>query len=481
MNDDILSRAAKLAQKFFGNTSSIMKGNQMSQKKIYLSEKEMPKQWYNIAADMPNPAPPILHPGTGQPIGPEDLAPLFPMGLIMQEVCQDQFIDIPEPVMEALRIWRPSPLIRATGLEKALGTPAKIYYKYEGVSPTGSHKPNSAVAQAFYNKEEGIMRLSTETGAGQWGSSLAFAGSLFGQEVKVYMVRISFDQKPYRKALMQTYGAQVVASPSPDTNYGRSVLEQTPDTPGSLGIAISEAVEDAATREDTRYALGSVLNHVLLHQTVIGQEAIKQMEIAGDYPDIVLGCCGGGSNYAGLAFPFLRDKINGKDTRFVATEPASCPTLTKGEFRYDFGDTAQLTPLSPMYTLGHQFVPPPIHAGGLRYHGDSPLLSKLVQDGLIEAEAYGQVDCFESSIKFAKSEGIVPAPESSHAVHGAVKHALEAKEAGEEKTILFNLSGHGYFDMAAYTKFLSGTLEDHEMTDEEVVESLKKLEGLPTV
>ncbi len=453
----------------------------MSQKKIYLSEKEMPKQWYNIAADMPNPAPPILHPGTGQPIGPEDLAPLFPMGLIMQEVCQDQFIDIPEPVMEALRIWRPSPLIRATGLEKALGTPAKIYYKYEGVSPTGSHKPNSAVAQAFYNKEEGIMRLSTETGAGQWGSSLAFAGSLFGQEVKVYMVRISFDQKPYRKALMQTYGAQVVASPSPDTNYGRSVLEQTPDTPGSLGIAISEAVEDAATREDTRYALGSVLNHVLLHQTVIGQEAIKQMEIAGDYPDIVLGCCGGGSNYAGLAFPFLREKINGKDMRFVATEPASCPTLTKGEFRYDFGDTAQLTPLSPMYTLGHQFVPPPIHAGGLRYHGDSPLLSKLVQDGLIEAEAYGQVDCFESSIKFAKSEGIVPAPESSHAVHGAVKHALEAKEAGEEKTILFNLSGHGYFDMAAYTKFLSGTLEDHEMTDEEVVESLKKLEGLPTI
>ncbi|MBT3663126.1 MAG: TrpB-like pyridoxal phosphate-dependent enzyme, partial [Candidatus Marinimicrobia bacterium] len=432
----------------------------MSQKKIYLSEKEMPKQWYNIAADMPNPAPPILHPGTGQPIGPEDLAPLFPMGLIMQEVCQDQFIDIPEPVMEALRIWRPSPLIRATGLEKALGTPAKIYYKYEGVSPTGSHKPNSAVAQAFYNKEEGIMRLSTETGAGQWGSSLAFAGSLFGQEVKVYMVRISFDQKPYRKALMQTYGAQVVASPSPDTNYGRSVLEQTPDTPGSLGIAISEAVEDAATREDTRYALGSVLNHVLLHQTVIGQEAIKQMEIAGDYPDIVLGCCGGGSNYAGLAFPFLREKINGKDMRFVATEPASCPTLTKGEFRYDFGDTAQLTPLSPMYTLGHQFVPPPIHAGGLRYHGDSPLLSKLVKDGLIEAEAYGQVDCFESSIKFAKSEGIVPAPESSHAVHGAVKHALEAKEAGEEKTILFNLSGHGYFDMAAYTKFLSGTLED---------------------
>jgi len=453
----------------------------MSQKKIYLSEKEMPKQWYNIAADMPNPAPPILHPGTGQPIGPEDLAPLFPMGLIMQEVCQDQFIDIPEPVMEALRIWRPSPLIRATGLEKALGTPAKIYYKYEGVSPTGSHKPNSAVAQAFYNKEEGIMRLSTETGAGQWGSSLAFAGSLFGQEVKVYMVRISFDQKPYRKALMQTYGAQVVASPSPDTNYGRSVLEQTPDTPGSLGIAISEAVEDAATREDTRYALGSVLNHVLLHQTVIGQEAIKQMEIAGDYPDIVLGCCGGGSNYAGLAFPFLREKINGKDMRFVATEPASCPTLTKGEFRYDFGDTAQLTPLSPMYTLGHQFVPPPIHAGGLRYHGDSPLLSKLVKDGLIEAEAYGQVDCFESSIKFAKSEGIVPAPESSHAVHGAVKHALEAKEAGEEKTILFNLSGHGYFDMAAYTKFLSGTLEDHEMTDEEVAESLKKLEGLPTV
>jgi tryptophan synthase beta chain len=453
----------------------------MNQKKIFLSEQDIPKQWYNIAADMPNQPPPVLHPGTGQPIGPDDLAPLFPMGLIMQEVSQDRFVDIPEPVLEALQIWRPSPLIRANGLEKALGTPAKIYYKYEGVSPTGSHKPNSAVAQAYYNKAEGIMRLSTETGAGQWGSSLAFAGSIFGQEVKVYMVRISFDQKPYRKALMQTYGAEIVASPSPDTNAGRTILEKTPDTPGSLGIAISEAVEDAATRDDTRYALGSVLNHVLLHQTVVGQEAMKQMEIAGDFPDTIIGCCGGGSNYAGLAFPFMRDKINGKDIRFVATEPASCPTLTKGEFRYDFGDTAQLTPLSPMFTLGHQFVPPPIHAGGLRYHGDSPLLSQLVKDGLMEAEAYGQLDCFESSVKFARTEGIVPAPESSHAVHGAVKHALEAKEAGEEKVILFNLSGHGYFDMAAYTNFLAGTLEDHEMTDEEVEESLKALEGLPTV
>jgi len=453
----------------------------MNLKKIVLSEQDIPKQWYNIAADMPNVPPPILHPGTGQPIGPDDLAPLFPMGLILQEVSQDRFIDIPEPVLEVLKIWRPSPLIRATGLEKALNTPAKIYYKYEGVSPTGSHKPNSAVAQAYYNKEEGVMRLATETGAGQWGSSLAFAGSIFGQEVKVYMVRISFDQKPYRKALMETYGAQIVSSPSTDTNAGRAILEKDPDTPGSLGIAISEAVEDAATRDDTRYALGSVLNHVLLHQTVIGQEAVKQMEIAGEYPDIIIGCCGGGSNYSGLAFPFMRDKINGKDIRFVATEPASCPTLTKGAFRYDFGDTAQLTPLSPMFTLGHQFVPPPIHAGGLRYHGDSPLLSQLVKDGLIEAEAYGQIDCFESSITFARTEGIVPAPESSHAVHGAVKHAIEAREAGEEKVILFNLSGHGYFDMAAYTQFLTGTLEDHEMTDEEVAESLKALEGLPTI
>ncbi len=453
----------------------------MNTKKIILSEQDIPKQWYNIVADMPNQPPPILHPGTGQPIGPDDLAPLFPMGLILQEVCQDRFVDIPEPVLEILKIWRPSPLIRATGLEKALKTPAKIYYKYEGVSPTGSHKPNSAVAQAYYNKEEGIMRLATETGAGQWGSSLAFAGALFGQEVKVYMVRISFDQKPYRKALMETYGAQIVASPSPDTNAGRAALEKDPDTPGSLGIAISEAVEDAVSRDDTRYALGSVLNHVLLHQTIVGQEAMKQMEIAGEFPDIIIGCCGGGSNYSGLAFPFMRDKINGKDIRFVATEPASCPTLTKGEFRYDFGDTAQLTPLSPMYTLGHQFVPPPIHAGGLRYHGDSPLLSQLVKDGLIEAEAYGQIDCFESSIMFAKTEGIVPAPESSHAVHGAVKYAIEAREAGEEKVILFNLSGHGYFDMAAYTQFLSGTLKDHEMTDEEVTENLKALEGLPTI
>jgi tryptophan synthase beta chain len=453
----------------------------MMQKKIVLSEQDIPKQWYNIAADMPNQPPPILHPGTGQPIGPDDLAPLFPMGLIMQEVCQDRFVDIPEPVLEALQIWRPSPLIRATGLEKALNTPAKIYYKYEGVSPPGSHKPNTAVAQAFYNKEEGVKRLSTETGAGQWGSSLAYAAQMFGLECKVYMVRISFEQKPYRKAFMETFGAEIVASPSTDTNAGRTVLEKTPDTPGSLGIAISEAVEDAATRDDTRYSLGSVLNHVLLHQTVVGQEAIKQMEIAGDSPDIIIGCCGGGSNYAGLAFPFMRDKINGKDIRFIATEPASCPTLTKGEFRYDFGDTAQLTPLSPMFTLGHQFVPAPIHAGGLRYHGDAPLLSQLVKDGLIEAEAYGQVDCFESAITFAKTEGIIPAPESSHAVHGAVKHANEAREAGEEKVILFNLSGHGYFDMAAYTQFLSGTLEDHALTDEEVSDSLKALEGLPTV
>lgn len=439
----------------------------------------MPKKWYNVAADLPSPPPPPLHPGTRQPIGPDDLSPLFPMSLILQEVSQDRFIDIPEPVLEALTLWRPTPLIRAHRLEKALGTPAKIYYKYEGVSPTGSHKPNTAVAQAYYNKQEGIKRLATETGAGQWGSSLAFAAALFGLECKVYMVRISFEQKPYRKALMESYGAQIVASPSSDTQAGRAVLAEIPDTPGSLGIAISEAVEDAATREDTKYSLGSVLNHVLLHQTIIGQEAIKQLEANGDYPDKVIGCVGGGSNFAGIAFPFMRDKINGKQIDFIATEPASCPTLTKGEYRYDFGDTAQLTPLMPMYTLGHSFVPPAIHAGGLRYHGDAPLLCHLVKEGLIGAEAYTQVEVFESAIIFARNEGIIPAPESNHAVHGAIKHARQAKEEGKETTILFNLSGHGFFDMAAYTNYLAGNLVDHSMTEEEVRENLEKLAGLP--
>ncbi|NOZ04226.1 MAG: TrpB-like pyridoxal phosphate-dependent enzyme [FCB group bacterium] len=451
----------------------------MKRTKILLNESEMPKQWYNMAADLPSPPPPPLNPGTRQPLGPEDLSPLFPMSLILQEVSQERFIDIPEPVLEALTLWRPTPLIRAHRLEKALGTPAKIYYKYEGVSPTGSHKPNTAVAQAYYNKQDGVKRLSTETGAGQWGSSLAFAAALFGLECKVYMVRISFEQKPYRKALMESYGAQIVASPSPDTQSGRAILAEIPDTPGSLGIAISEAVEDAATREDTKYSLGSVLNHVLLHQTIIGQEAIKQLEMAGDYPDKVIGCVGGGSNFAGIAFPFMRDKINGRQIDFIATEPASCPTLTKGEYRYDFGDTAQLTPLMPMYTLGHSFVPPAIHAGGLRYHGDAPLLCHLVKEGLIGAEAYTQVDVFESAIIFARNEGIIPAPESNHAVHGAIKHALQAKEEGKETTILFNLSGHGFFDMSAYSNYLAGNLIDHAMTNEEVRENLEKLAGLP--
>jgi tryptophan synthase beta chain len=451
----------------------------MKQRKIILPEKDIPGQWYNLAADLPSQPPPPLHPGTGQPIGPDDLAPLFPMALILQEVSQERFIDIPEPILEALALWRPSPLIRAYGLEQALQTPARIYYKYEGGSPTGSHKPNTAVAQAYYNQQEGVRRLTTETGAGQWGSSLAFAAALFGLECKVYMVRISYDQKPYRKALMESYGAQVVASPSRDTQSGRAILEQTPDSPGSLGIAISEAVEDAAGREDTRYALGSVLNHVLLHQTIIGQEAKQQMELAGDYPDLVIGCVGGGSNFSGLAFPFVKDKLEGKEVDFLATEPASCPTLTKGEYRYDFGDTAQLTPLVPMYTLGHGFVPPVIHAGGLRYHGDAPLLCHLVREGLVRAEAYSQVDVFESALIFARSEGIIPAPESNHAVHGAIRHARLAKEAGREITILFNLSGHGFFDMSAYTNYLAGNLVEHALSDEELQASLAKLEGLP--
>ena len=451
----------------------------MKQTKIFLSEQEMPRKWYNIMADMPYQPPPTLHPGTLKPLGPDDLAPLFPMALIEQEVSQERYIPIPEPVLEALTLWRPSPLIRAHRLEKALGTPAKIYYKYEGVSPTGSHKPNTSVAQAYYSQQEGVKRLATETGAGQWGSSLAFAGGLFGLEVKVYMVRISFDQKPYRKAMIETFGASIVASPSPDTESGRKILAEMPDTPGSLGIAISEAVEDAAGRDDTKYSLGSVLNHVLLHQTIVGEEAVKQMKIVGDYPDVIIGCVGGGSNFSGLAFPFMKDKINGKEIDFLATEPASCPTLTKGQYRYDFGDTAQLTPLSPMFTLGHTFVPEAIHAGGLRYHGDAPLLCQLVKDGLIRAEAYQQLGVFKSALIFARSEGIIPAPESGHAIHGAVLQALQAKEEGREKTILFNLSGHGYFDMSAYTNYLAGNLHDHTLADEDIQVSLDKLEGLP--
>lgn len=448
----------------------------MTQVKITLNDSEIPKQWYNITADMPGTPAPPLHPGTHKPIGPDDLQPLFPMGLILQEVSQERFIDIPEEVLEILKIWRPSPLMRARRLEKALKTPAKIFYKYEGVSPAGSHKPNTAVPQAYYNKKEGVKRIITETGAGQWGSAMAFAGSMFGLKSKIYMVRISYDQKPYRKAFIESFGAEIVASPSPHTQAGRKILEQDSESPGSLGIAISEAVEEAVGDKDTKYSLGSVLNHVLLHQTVVGQEAIKQMEIAGEYPDIIIGCVGGGSNFAGLAFPYIRDKINGKDIDFIAIEPASCPTLTKGEYRYDFGDTAKLTPLVLMYTLGHNFVPPAIHAGGLRYHGDAPQLCHLINEGLIRAEAYMQNDVFKSAMQFIRTEGIIPAPETSHAVHGAIVQAIQAREEGKEKTILFNFSGHGFFDMSAYSDYLTGNLKDHILSDVELKKNMDSLE-----
>ena len=432
----------------------------MADTKILLEEKDIPTSWYNVLADIPIPMNPPLHPGTKEPIGPEDLAAIFPMALIGQEVSQERWITIPEPVREIYALYRPTPMFRAKRLEAALGTPAKIYYKYEGVSPAGSHKPNTAIAQAFYNKEAGVKRLATETGAGQWGSALSLACNYFGLECKVYMVNVSYGQKPYRRSLMEIWGATVVPSPSPDTAYGRKVLEEDPDCLGSLGIAISEAVEDAAGRSDTNYALGSVLNHVLLHQTVIGMEAKKQMEMVGDYPDIVIACCGGGSNFGGIAFPFLADKFAGKKVRAVAVEPKACPTLTAGEFRYDFGDTAGMTPLMEMCTLGHDFVPPGIHAGGLRYHGDSPIVSALHNAGLIEAVAYNQKPCFEAALQFARTEGIVPAPESAHALRAAIDEALICKETGESKTILFNLSGHGYFDLAAYDQYLAGGLVD---------------------
>jgi tryptophan synthase beta chain len=432
-------------------------------RRFTLPESELPTHYYNIAADLPEPLPPPLHPGTKEPIGPEMLAPLFPMELIRQEVSADRFVEIPEPVREVYRTYRPSPLIRALGLERALDTPARIYYKNESVSPAGSHKPNTALAQAYYNQAEGIRRLTTETGAGQWGSALAFAGALFGIETKVYMVKVSYEQKPFRRSFIETFGAQVVASPSTETNAGRQILAADPDSTGSLGIAISEAVEEAATREDTKYSIGSALNHVLLHQTVIGQEAIKQMEMAGDAPDVVIGCAGGGSNFSGIAFPFLRDRLTGNaKTRFLAVEPASCPSLTRGEYRYDFGDTVGMTPLLKMHTLGHEFRPAPIHAGGLRYHGMAPLVSHLYELGFLEAKAYGQNTCFEAAVQFARTEGIIPAPESSHAIRAAIDEALEAREAGESRVILFNLSGHGYFDMAAYDQYLAGQLTDVE-------------------
>ena len=429
--------------------------------KITLSESDIPTHFYNIAPDLPTPMQPPLHPGTKQPIGPEDLAPIFPMELIKQEVSQEPWIEIPDEVRDIYRLYRPTPMFRARALEEALDTPAHIYYKSEHVSPVGSHKLNTALMQAWANKQEGVKRLATETGAGQWGSALACACRLMGLECMVYMVRVSYDQKPYRRVMMRTYGADVVASPSTLTHAGRAILEKHPDSPGSLGVAISEAVEDAAGRDDTKYSLGSVLNHVLLHQTVIGLEAKKQMEIAGEYPDVLIGCHGGGSNFGGLVLPFVRDKIkDGKaDLRVIAVEPGACATLTKGKREYDFGDTAGTTPLMMMHTLGHEFIPPPVHAGGLRYHGSAPLVSHLLNEGLVEAEAYFQGVTFESAVRFARCEGTIPAPETSHAVHSAIVHALRAKEEGKPTVILFNLSGHGHFDLASYQAYLDGTMD----------------------
>lgn len=439
----------------------------MDEKKILLSEKELPTHWYNIQADMPNPVQPPLNPQTGQPARPEDLAIIFPEELIKQEMSRERWIEIPEEIRELYRLWRPSPVIRAHRLEKALDTPARIFYKYEGVSPAGSHKLNTAVPQAYYNKKQGITRLSTETGAGQWGSALAMACRFFGLKCTVYMVKISYQQKPYRRSMMQLFGAEVIPSPSDRTEAGQAVLARDPDSSGSLGMAISEAVEDAVKHNDTNYALGSVLNHVVLHQTVIGLEAKKQMEKAGYYPDVVIACSGGGSNFGGIAMPFVHDKIKeGRKTRILAVEPTACPSLTRGKFTYDFGDEAHLTPKMLMYTLGSKFVPPGIHAGGLRYHGASPIQSQLLHDGLIEAKAYGQLSVFEAAVLFAQNEGIVPAPESSHAIRAAIDEALAAREAGQAHTILFNLSGHGHFDMSAYDAYLSGQLQDCTLSDD---------------
>ncbi len=449
--------------------------------KILLSEDEMPKQWYNLAPDLPTPMQPPLGPD-GNPIGPEMLAPVFPMNLIEQEVSAERWIDIPDEVRALLHKWRPSPLYRAHALEKALGTPARIYYKNESVSPAGSHKPNTAIPQAWYNKQFGIEKLTTETGAGQWGSALSFAGALVGLEVKVYMVRISFDQKPFRKVMMETWGGKCIPSPSDTTEIGRKILAEMPDTPGSLGIAISEAVEAAVTDPTgkTRYSLGSVLNHVMLHQTIIGLETKKQLaKINENKVDVVIGCAGGGSNFAGLAFPFVNDKINGDQIDIIPVEPASCPTMTKAPFAYDFGDTGQMTPLMPMHSLGHKFIPPPIHAGGLRYHGMAPLVSAAIKDGLLNPTSIGQIECYQAAIQFARTEGIIVAPETSHAVASAIREAKKAKEEGKEKVIVFGLSGHGLMDLLGYEKYFANELVDHEMTDDEVAESIKSMEGLP--
>lgn len=449
--------------------------------KILLNEDEIPRQWYNLAADLPSPVQPPLGPD-GNPIGPEDLAPVFPMNLIEQEVSQERWIDIPEGILEILYRWRPSPLRRAVYLEKALGTPARIYYKDEGVSPPGSHKPNTAVAQAWYNKEFGIENITTETGAGQWGSALSFACSLLGLKCKVYMVRISFDQKPFRKLMMNVWGGECVASPSPDTQAGRDILARYPDTPGSLGIAISEAIEEAVSDKSgkTRYALGSVLNHVMLHQSIIGLEAKKQLAKIGEKKvDVVIGCAGGGSNFAGLSFPFVSDKINGADIEIIPVEPTSCPTLTRAPFAYDHGDVAKMTPLIPMHTLGHEFVSPPIHAGGLRYHGMAPLVSQAVVEGLLSPRAMDQLHCYDSALLWAKTEGYIPAPETSHAIAAVIEEAKKAKEEGKEKVILFNWSGHGLMDLSGYENFMEGKLIDYPLPEEEMQRSLKSIEGLP--
>jgi tryptophan synthase beta chain len=450
-------------------------------KKVMLDESEVPERWYNILPDLPEPPQPYRHPVTLQPMGPDDLAPIFPQAIIAQEVSSERWIEIPDQVREIYRIWRPTPLYRADRLERALDTPAHIYYKFEGVSPAGSHKPNTAVPQAYYNAQEGVRRLTTETGAGQWGSALAFAGTFFDLEVTVYMVRVSYEQKPYRRALMETWGASVYPSPTDRTNSGRAVLERTPDSPGSLGIAISEAVEDAATREDSKYSLGSVVNHVLLHQTVIGQEAKKQMEMVGEYPDVVIGCVGGGSNFSGLAYPFMSDRLSGEHagTRFIAAEPAACPTLTRGVFAYDFGDTAGIGPVAMMHTLGHNFVPDPIHAGGLRYHGDAPSLCLLVKRGLVEPRAYGQNECFAEAVRFARCEGFLPAPEPSHALRAVAQEAAAAREAGEPRVILFGLCGTGHFDMSAYDAYLAGRLEDLELDQSRIDQAVAELPKVP--
>ena len=449
------------------------------EQKILLPEADIPTHWYNVVADMPNPPAPYLGPD-GQPVPPEAMSALFPPGIIEQEISTERWIEIPQPVREALALWRPSPLYRAARLEQRLGTPARIYFKYEGVSPAGSHKPNSAVPQAYYNHEAGINRLTTETGAGQWGSSLALAGQLFGLETRIFMVRVSYEQKPFRKSMMELWGGEVIRSPSELTETGRRALAENPDNPGSLGLAISEAVEEAAGRADTNYALGSVLNHVLLHQTVIGQEARKQLELVGDYPDVIFAPCGGGSNVGGIMFPFLADKAAGRDLRLVACEPASCPTLTRGHFAYDYGDSAGLTPIMKMYTLGHDFMPPGIHAGGLRYHGDSVLVSQLYHDGVLEAVAPQQIATFRAGQLVAQTMGIIPAPESAHAAAGAIEEALRCKESGEAKTILFTLSGHGHFDMAAYDSYLAGDLEDFDYPEEEVEAALHRLPKFET-